>query len=34
MLENSAAASALEVDLELGEGCQKFLNANTKGSAE
>jgi hypothetical protein len=34
MLENKAAASALEVDLELAEGCQKFLNANTKGSAE
>jgi hypothetical protein len=34
MLENTAAASALEVDLELMEGCQKILNANTKGSAE
>jgi hypothetical protein len=34
MLENAAAASALEVDLELAEGCQKFLNANTRGSAE
>ena len=34
MLENAAAASASEVDLELAEGCQKFLNANTKGSAE
>ncbi len=34
MLENAAAASALKVDLELAEGCQKFLNANTKGSAE
>jgi hypothetical protein len=34
MLENAAAASALEVDLELAKGCQKFLNANTKESAE
>ena len=30
MLENAAATSASEVDLELAEGCQKFLNANTK----
>ena len=34
MLENAAAASALEVDLKLVEGCQKFLNADTKASAE
>jgi hypothetical protein len=34
MLENAAAASTLEVDLELVEGCQKFLNVNTSGSVE
>jgi hypothetical protein len=34
MLENAAAASALEVNMKLAEGCQKLLNANTKGSAE
>jgi hypothetical protein len=33
MLENAAAASASEVDLDLAESCQKFLNTNTKGSA-
>jgi hypothetical protein len=34
MLENAAAASALEVNLELVKGCQKILNADTKGSVE
>ncbi len=34
MLENAAAASALEVDMELVEGCPKFLNTDTKESAE
>jgi hypothetical protein len=34
MLENAAVASTLEVDLELVEGCQKILNADTKESAE
>jgi hypothetical protein len=34
ILENAAAARALEVNLELAEVCQKFLNAHTKGSAE
>jgi hypothetical protein len=34
MLENAAAVSALEFDLELAEGCQKLLNGGTKGTAE
>jgi hypothetical protein len=34
MLKNAAMASTLEVNLELAEGCQKILKANTKGSAE
>ncbi len=34
ILENAAAVSTMEVYLELAEGCKRFLNTNTKGTAE